>query len=77
MLRNCGCFEKRRRNSSVEDTSSCRSSELERGTEIAAHGSSLFKFFSAHGWCRRPWRKAGRGMSMTKVERSEFIVNNL
>lgn len=72
MLRNCGCFRRKRRSPSFEDSSSCRSSEIERGGEITPHGGSLLKLFTSRGWCRQ-WRKTGRGMSMTKIERSKWI----
>uniref|UniRef100_A0A182FTV5 Uncharacterized protein n=1 Tax=Anopheles albimanus TaxID=7167 RepID=A0A182FTV5_ANOAL len=71
MLRNCGCFQRARRNSSFEDSSSCRSSEIERGGEMTPHSGSLLKLFTSKGWCRQ-WRKSGRGMSMTKIERSKY-----
>lgn len=70
MLRNCGCFQRKRRSPSIEDSSSCRSSEIERGGETTPRGS-LGKLFSSRGWCRG-WRKGNRGMSMTKIERSKF-----
>lgn len=71
MLRNCGCFRRKRRTSSFEDSSSCRSSELERGGEpMTPDEGTLLKFFTGHGWCGH-WRKSGRGMSMTKIEISE------
>uniref|UniRef100_A0A182IJK1 Serine/threonine-protein phosphatase n=1 Tax=Anopheles atroparvus TaxID=41427 RepID=A0A182IJK1_ANOAO len=69
MLRNCGCFQRARRSSSFEDSSSCRSSEIERGGEMTPHSGSLLKLFTSKGWCRQ-WRKSGRGMSMTKIERT-------
>ncbi|XP_058465833.1 serine/threonine-protein phosphatase rdgC [Malaya genurostris] len=69
MLRSCGCFQRTRRGSSIEDSSSCRSSEIERGGEITPHSGSLLKLFTSKGWCRQ-WRKTGRGMSMTKIERT-------
>lgn len=72
MLRNCACFRRKRRSPSFEDSSSCRSSEIERGGEITPHGGSLLKLFTSRGWCRQ-WRKTGRGMSMTKIERSKWI----
>lgn len=71
MLRNCACFRRQRRGSSFEDSSSCRSSEIERGGEITPHNGSLLKLFTSKGWCRQ-WRKTGRGMSMTRIERSEY-----
>uniref|UniRef100_A0A182QRD8 Uncharacterized protein n=2 Tax=Cellia TaxID=44534 RepID=A0A182QRD8_9DIPT len=73
MLRNCGCFQRARRSSSFEDSSSCRSSEIERGGEMTPHSGSLLKLFTSKGWCRQ-WRKSGRGMSMTKIERSKYRV---
>nr|XP_029730879.1 serine/threonine-protein phosphatase rdgC-like [Aedes albopictus] len=69
MLRRCGCFQRTRRGSSFEDSSSCRSSEIERGGEMTPHSGSLLKLFTSKGWCRQ-WRKTGRGMSMTKIERT-------
>lgn len=79
MLRSCVCFGRnnKRRSSSFEDSSSCRSSEIERGVggaNITPHNnsSSLLKLIRSKGWYRH-WRKPGRGMSMTKVERSEYI----
>ncbi|XP_058834383.1 serine/threonine-protein phosphatase rdgC isoform X2 [Topomyia yanbarensis] len=69
MLRSCGCFQRTRRGSSIEDSSSCRSSEIERGGEITPHSGSLLKLFTSKGWYRQ-WRKTGRGMSMTKIERT-------
>jgi hypothetical protein len=71
MLRSCACFRRKRRSHSIEDSSSCRSSEIERGGEMTPHSGSLLKLFTSGGWCRQ-WRKTGRGMSMTKVERSKF-----
>lgn len=71
MLKSCGCFQRKRRSSSIEDSSSCRSSELERGGEITPRGGSLLKLFSPRGICKG-WRKGGRGMSMTKIERSKY-----
>lgn len=72
MLRNCGCFRRKRRSPSIEDSSSCRSSEIERGGETTPRGS-LGKLFSSRGWCKG-WRKGGRGMSMTKIERSKLEI---
>lgn len=84
MLQSCVCFGKRRskrRSSSFEDSSSCRSSEIERGGELLSNtknghaggsGNSILKFLRSKG-LQRNWRKAERGMSMTKAERSEFI----
>ncbi|XP_038109489.1 serine/threonine-protein phosphatase rdgC isoform X3 [Culex quinquefasciatus] len=69
ILRSCGCFQRTRRSSSFEDSSSCRSSEIERGGEMTPHSGSLLKLFTSKGWCRQ-WRKTGRGMSMTKIERT-------
>ena len=77
MLRSCVCFGRnKRRSSSFEDSSSCRSSEIERGgvgndTQVA-HNDSLLKLFRSKGWYRQ-WRETGRAMSMTKIERSEYI----
>lgn len=72
MLRSCACFSRPRRGSSFEDSSSCRSSEIERGGELTPNGGSLLKLFTSKGWCRQ-WRKTGRGMSMTKIERSKYF----
>ncbi|XP_063696667.1 serine/threonine-protein phosphatase rdgC isoform X2 [Culicoides brevitarsis] len=69
MLKSCGCFRRKRRSPSIEDSSSCRSSELERGGEITPRGGSLLKLFSPRG-IYKGWRKGGRGMSMTKIERT-------
>lgn len=71
MLKSCGCFRRKRRSSSIEDSSSCRSSELERGGEMTPRGGSLLKLFSPRG-IYKGWRKGGRGMSMTKIERSKY-----
>lgn len=62
----------------IEDSSSCRSSEIERGAEVSRtgpSGSGFLKFCTSKLWCR-DWRKPGRGMSMTKVERSKWILCN-
>lgn len=79
MLRSCTCFQRQRRGSSFEDSSSCRSSEIERGGEITPNSGSLLKLFTSRKWCRQ-WRKPGRGLSMTKIERSKcfygFNINN-
>ncbi|XP_055371810.1 serine/threonine-protein phosphatase rdgC isoform X2 [Condylostylus longicornis] len=73
MLRSCVCFRRnKRRSSSFEDSSSCRSSEIERGgggSDTAYHNSNLFQLFRSKGWYHQ-WRKTGRGMSMTKIERT-------
>ncbi|XP_055856872.1 serine/threonine-protein phosphatase rdgC isoform X1 [Episyrphus balteatus] len=74
MLRSCVCFRRdKRRSSSFEDSSSCRSSEIERGGGEDGGGqhtsSSLLKLLNSKGWYRK-WRKPGRGMSMTKLERT-------
>ncbi|KAL5292912.1 PPEF1 family protein [Megaselia abdita] len=81
MLQSCVCFGKRRskrRSSSFEDSSSCRSSEIERGGELLSNsknghaggsGNSILKFLRSKG-LQRNWRKAERGMSMTKAERT-------
>ncbi|XP_053684509.1 serine/threonine-protein phosphatase rdgC [Sabethes cyaneus] len=68
ILRRCGCFRRNRRGSSIEDSSSCRSSEIERGGETVPHKARQLKLFKSKTWCQR-WRKTGRG-SMTKVERT-------
>lgn len=85
MLQSCVCFGKRRskrRSSSFEDSSSCRSSEIERGGELlnngknghaGGSGNSILKFLRSKG-LQRNWRKAERGMSMTKAERSKFFI---
>lgn len=70
MLRSCACFQRQRRGSNFEDSSSCRSSEIERGGEITPNSGSLLKLFTSRTWCRQ-WRKPGRGISMTKIERSK------
>ncbi|XP_059226699.1 uncharacterized protein LOC106095178, partial [Stomoxys calcitrans] len=86
MLRSCVCFGQRsnnkRRSSSFDTSSSCRSSEIERGgkTATTANGgnnssgiangrmaSSFLQFFQTKGWYRN-WRKPTRGLSMTKIE---------
>lgn len=72
MLRNCACFQRQRRGSSFEDSSSCRSSEIERGGEITPNNGSLLKLFTSRTWYRQ-WRKTGRAISMTKIERSKSI----
>lgn len=86
MLKSCVCFGKRRskrRSSSFEDSSSCRSSEIERGGELLSNsknghaggnGNSILKFLRSKG-LQRNWRKTERGMSMTKAERSKFDIN--
>lgn len=76
MLANCGCFERKRRSSSLEDSSSCRSSEIERGIVDSTEPTqnSFMKFLTSKGWCRT-FRKPGRGMSMTKVERGKHTQN--
>lgn len=77
MLKNCICFKSRRRSSMIEDSSSCRSSEIERGTEVLrgnSGGNSFLKFCTSKLWCRE-WRKPGRGMSMTRVERSKYFLH--
>lgn len=81
MLRSCACFRRPRRGSSFEDSSSCRSSEIERGGELQQqHGhsdaNSLIRLFTSKGWCRQ-WRKPGRGMSMTRIERSEYYLQKI
>lgn len=106
MLRSCVCFGNRgndkRRSSSFDTSSSCRSSEIERGGKTATtsssadngrHGnhhnhhsqqhqnqvtnghvaSSLLQFFQKKGW-HRHWRKPTRGLSMTKIEISEYRI---
>lgn len=39
---------------------------------MTPHNGSLLKLFSQKGWCKN-WRKGGRGMSMTKIERSKYL----
>lgn len=73
MLRNCACFSRQRRSSSFEDSSSCRSSEIERGVERNPHASNLLKLLTSKGWYRQ-WRKPEREMSMTRVERSKLFI---
>ncbi|CAD7081267.1 unnamed protein product [Hermetia illucens] len=65
------CMKTKRRSSSFEDSSSCRSSEIERGGigDMTPHSGSLLKLFRSKGWYRQ-WRKPGRGLSMTKIERT-------
>lgn len=82
MLRNCACFQRQRRGSSFEDSSSCRSSEIERGSEVSTSNGSLLKLITSRGWCRQ-WRKTGSTISMSKIERSKqntfiniFIIKN-
>ncbi|GAB0087921.1 hypothetical protein DMENIID0001_022880 [Sergentomyia squamirostris] len=72
----CGCF-RRRRSLSFEDSSSCRSSEIERsGQEAgAAATSGILSVFTIRGWCGQ-WRKPNRGMSMSKIERSKYILSH-
>lgn len=70
MLRNCACFQRQRRGSSFEDSSSCRSSEIERGSEVSTSNGSLLKLITSRGWCRQ-WRKTGSTISMSKIERSK------
>lgn len=72
MLRNCACFQRQRRGSSFEDSSSCRSSEIERGSEVSTNNGSILKLITPRGWCRQ-WRKTGSTISMSKIERSEYI----
>ncbi|XP_059618091.1 serine/threonine-protein phosphatase rdgC [Phlebotomus argentipes] len=69
MLRNCGCFRRTRRSLSFEDSSSCRSSEIERAGQLTPTNGSLLKIFTSKGWCGQ-WRKPSRGMSMSKIERT-------
>lgn len=71
MLRNCACFQRQRRGSSFEDSSSCRSSEIERGSEVSTSNGSLLKLITSRGWCRQ-WRKTGSTISMSKIERSKY-----
>ena len=81
MLKNCGCIKRKRRYSRNEDSSSCRSSEIERNANESStsneresgSGRSLFKIFTSSG-CFRAIRKPGRGMSMTKVERGKTDI---
>ncbi|XP_055314894.1 serine/threonine-protein phosphatase rdgC [Sitodiplosis mosellana] len=68
MLRNCACFQRQRRGSSFEDSSSCRSSEIERGSEVSTSNGSLLKLITSRGWCRQ-WRKTST-ISMSKIERT-------
>lgn len=78
MLKNCGCIKRKRRYSRNEDSSSCRSSEIERNANESStsneresgSGRSLLKIFTSSG-CFRAIRKPGRAMSMTKVERGK------
>lgn len=70
MLRSCACFKRQRRGSSFEDSSSCRSSEIERGSEVSNTNGSLLKLITSRGWCRQ-WRKTGSTISMSKIERSK------
>lgn len=74
MLRSCACFQRQRRGSSFEDSSSCRSSEIERGSEVSTSNGSLLKLITSRGWCRQ-WRKTGSTISMSKIERSK--LNNI
>lgn len=74
MLRNCACFQRQRRGSSFEDSSSCRSSEIERGSELSSNNSSILKLITSRGWCRQ-WRKAGSTISMSKIERSKYTAH--
>lgn len=71
MLRNCACFQRQRRGSSFEDSSSCRSSEIERGSEVSTNNGSILKLITSRGWCRQ-WRKTGSTISMSKIERSKY-----
>lgn len=71
MLRSCACFQRQRRGSSFEDSSSCRSSEIERGSEVSSSNGSILKLITSRGWCRQ-WRKAGSTISMSKIERSKY-----
>ncbi|KAI8123477.1 Serine/threonine-protein phosphatase rdgC [Lucilia cuprina] len=88
MLRSCVCFGQRgnhkRRSSSFDTSSSCRSSEIERGGKTAtttADGSQQQQNSVANGRVAssllqlfqtkgwyRHWRKPTRGISMTKIE---------
>lgn len=72
MLRNCACFQRQRRGSSFEDSSSCRSSEIERGSEVSTNNGSILKLITSRGWCRQ-WRKTGSTISMSKIERSKHF----
>ncbi|ALC44363.1 CG13814, partial [Drosophila busckii] len=86
MLRSCVCLQsggKRRGSSSVEDASSCRSSEIERvGASMqmtngqsqtppatSSTSSSLLQLFHRKGWCKH-FRKPLRGMSSSRAEKS-------
>ncbi|XP_046807351.1 uncharacterized protein LOC124419998 [Lucilia cuprina] len=91
MLRSCVCFGQRgnhkRRSSSFDTSSSCRSSEIERGGKTAtttADGSQQQQNSVANGRVAssllqlfqtkgwyRHWRKPTRGISMTKIEISK------
>lgn len=70
MLRNCVCFQRQRRGSSFEDSSSCRSSEIEHDSEVSPKSGTIFKLIMPREWCRQ-WRKAGSTLSMSKIERSK------
>lgn len=70
MFRSCGLCRSQRRDSTLEDSSSCRSSEIERCGDVSPHRGNFLKIFGTMGWYRQ-FRKPGRGMSMTKIERSE------
>lgn len=80
MFRNCICIKKERRDSQNSSTSSCRSSEIERNAAAISNldddrdNRSFMKFLSS-SLCFRIVRTPRRGMSMTKVERGECLLN--
>ena len=91
MLRSCVCFGQRgnhkRRSSSFDTSSSCRSSEIERGGKTATtadgsqqqtnallangHFGSSLLQYFQTKGWYRNWRKPTRGISMTKIEISK------
>lgn len=69
MLRRC--FHSHRRDSSIGDSSSCRSSEIERSSESVVKNSTCFSMIIPKDWCT-PWRKTSNRINMSKAERSKL-----